>query len=89
MNTNQDHKNKITTEGVKNLSVSAGALAVGASAVGMASAAGELSTSIDSLAGAQTDLASNIGDLADAEVTGSIIGAIGDIVGGFLEGLMP
>lgn len=89
MNTNQDNKRKITTEGVKNLSVAAGSLAVGASAVGMASAADGLGSSIDSLASAQTDLAANIGDLADAEVTGSVISAIGDIIGGIIEGLTP
>ena len=81
--------NKITTEGIKNVSVAAGALAVGASAVGMTSAAQGLSTSIDSLAAAQTDLAANVGDLADAEFTGSIISAVGDIIGGIIEGVTP
>jgi len=88
MNTNK--KNKIvTTEGIKNLSVAAGSLAVGAGALEMASAAEGLNTSIDSLASAQTDLAANIGELADAEVTSSIISAVGDIFSGIIEGLTP
>jgi hypothetical protein len=88
MNTDQQSK-KITTEGIKNISVADGSLAVGASAIGIASATDGLSTSIDALASAQTDLAANVGDLADAEVTGSIIGAVGDIIGGIIEGFMP
>ena len=88
MNTDQPN-NKITTESIKNIAVAAGSLAVGAGAIGMAAVAEGFNTSINSLAAAQTDLAANIGELADAEVTGSIISAVGDIIGGIIEGLTP
>ena len=92
MNTNPE--NKITTEGIKNIAIAAGALAGGASALRVASATEGFNTSIDSLAtnvgdlaASQAEVAVGMGELADAEVTGSIIGAIGDVIGGFLEGL--
>jgi hypothetical protein len=76
---------KVITEDIKNVSLAAGALAVGAGAIKMASVAEELTTSIDSLASVQSDLASNLSDLAKAEVVSSVISATGEIVGSFVK----